>query len=225
VQGNGQTELVEAITGLRHAISGSIHLLGREVTNLAPRAITRRGMAHVPEDRHKHGLILSFPIEINLILDIYFRRPFSDGWWTYPEAIHQNAERLVREFDVRASSIVAPVSNLSGGNQQKVIIARELSRPIKLLVINQPTRGLDVGSIEFIHRRIIAARDQGVAVLLISADLDEILSLSDRIGVMYNGQIVEELMAEQANREQLGFYMAGLQQQPSQGPATTSIEE
>lgn len=225
VQGNGQTELVEALTGLKPAASGSVSLLGRNITNLTPRAITRLGMAHVPEDRHKHGLILSFPIEINLILDTYFRKPFSDGWWTHPGAIHKNAENLIKEFDVRAASIAAPVSNLSGGNQQKVIIARELSRPIKLLVINQPTRGLDVGSIEFIHRRIILARDQGVAILLISADLDEILSLSDRIGVMYNGQIVEELKAEQANREQLGFYMAGLQRQPSEETSPVSIEE
>jgi ABC-type uncharacterized transport system ATPase subunit len=225
VQGNGQTELVEAITGLKRAAGGSIRLLGREVTNLSPRAMTRLGLAHIPEDRQKHGLVLSFPIDINLILDNYFHRPFSDGWWTYPAAIRSNAEKLVKEFDVRASSIAAPVSNLSGGNQQKVIIARELSRPIKLLVINQPTRGLDVGSIEFIHRRIIAARDQGVAVLLISADLDEILSLSDRISVMYNGKIVEELMADQASREKLGFYMAGLKREPAQDTPPGSIKK
>jgi ABC-type uncharacterized transport system ATPase subunit len=225
VQGNGQTELVEAITGLKRAAGGSIRLLGKEVANLSPRQMTRLGLAHIPEDRQKHGLVLSFPIEINLILDTYFHRPFSDGWWLYPDKIRAHARQLVDEFDVRASSITAPVSNLSGGNQQKVIIARELSRPIKLLVINQPTRGLDVGSIEFIHRRIIAARDQGVAVLLISADLDEILSLSDRIGVMYNGKIVEELFAEQANREKLGYFMAGLQRQPTPQAPPASMEE
>jgi ABC-type uncharacterized transport system ATPase subunit len=223
VQGNGQTELVEAVTGLRRAVSGSIHLLGRDVTNFSPRKMTRLGLAHIPEDRQKHGLVLAFPIEINLILDTYFLKPFSDGWWTYPAAIRTNAENLVKEFDVRAPSVTAPVSNLSGGNQQKVIIARELSRPIKLLVINQPTRGLDVGSIEFIHRRIIAARDAGVAVLLISADLDEILSLSDRIGVMYNGQIVAELAAEQAGREKIGFYMAGLLQEHIQETPPDSV--
>ncbi|MCL4563016.1 MAG: heme ABC transporter ATP-binding protein, partial [Chloroflexi bacterium] len=178
--------------------------------------------AHIPEDRQKDGLVLAFPIDTNLILDTYFQRPFSDGWWIYPQAIRKHAEKLVKEFDVRAPSITTPVINLSGGNQQKVIIARELSRPIKLLVINQPTRGLDVGSIEFIHKRIIEARDQGVAVLLISADLDEILSLSDRIGVMYNGQIVAELPAAQASREKLGFYMAGLQREPSQETTANS---
>ena len=211
VQGNGQTELIEAITGLKKSVGGKVHLLGKNVTNQTPRALTHTGLAHVPEDRQKHGLVLSFPIDTNLILETYDEEPFSDGWWIHPEAIRVNAEKLVQEFDVRTPSINTPVSSLSGGNQQKVIIARELSRPIKLLVINQPTRGLDVGSIEFIHKRIVDARNLGVAVLLISAELDEILSLADRIGVMYSGQIVAELPAAEASRETLGFYMAGLQ--------------
>lgn len=214
VQGNGQTELVEAITGLKKSSDGKVRLLGKDVTNQSPRSLTQSGLAHVPEDRHKHGLILPFPIDINLILETYYHQPFSNGWWINLEAIHKNAEQLVREFDVRTPSIQTLVSSLSGGNQQKVIVAREMSRPIRLLVINQPTRGLDVGSIEFIHKRIIEARDHGVAVLLISAELDEILSLSDRIGVMYSGQIVKELPAAQANRETLGYYMAGLQAEP-----------
>ncbi len=211
VQGNGQTELVEAITGLRKAASGKVRLLGKDVTNQTPRYLTQNGLAHVPEDRQKHGLVMSFGVDMNLILETYYHEPFSNGWWIHPEMIREQANQLVREFDVRTPSINTPVSSLSGGNQQKVIIARELSRPIKLLVINQPTRGLDVGSIEFIHKRIIEARTQGVAVLLISAELDEILSLADRIGVMYSGQIVKEIPANEANRETLGFYMAGLQ--------------
>lgn len=211
VQGNGQTELVEAITGLKKSSSGAVRLLGKDVTNRSPRALTQSGLAHIPEDRHKHGLILPFPIDTNLILETYYQKPFSSSGWISLESIRKHAQQLVREFDVRTPSIYTPVSSLSGGNQQKVIVAREMSRPIKLLVINQPTRGLDVGSIEFIHKRIIEARNQGVAALLISAELDEILSLSDRIGVMYSGQIVKELPAVQADRETLGYYMAGLQ--------------
>ena len=215
VQGNGQTELVEAITGLRKASGGTVSLLGKDVTGHSPRSLTQGGLAHIPEDRQKHGLILPFPIDTNLVLETYYRKPFSNGWWLNLDAIRRNAEQMVQEFDVRTPSIYTLVSSLSGGNQQKVIVARELSRSIKLLVINQPTRGLDVGSIEFIHKRIIEARDRGVAVLLISAELDEILSLSDRIGVMYNGQIVKELQIEQANRETIGYYMAGLHAQPN----------
>jgi general nucleoside transport system ATP-binding protein len=210
VQGNGQTELAEAITGLKKSEGGEIRLLGKDITNRQPRVLYENGLAHVPEDRQKHGLVLAFSIDTNLVLETYYREPFSNGWWIHPEAIRKQAEKLVREFDVRTPSINTPVSSLSGGNQQKVIIARELSRPIRLLVVNQPTRGLDVGSIEFIHKRIVDARDQGVAVLLISAELDEILSLSDCIGVMYNGQLVAEIPVEEADRETLGYYMAGL---------------
>jgi simple sugar transport system ATP-binding protein len=215
VQGNGQTELVEAITGLKKSSAGKVKLLGKEVTNHSPRSLTQNGLAHVPEDRHKHGLILAFPIDLNLVLETYYHKPFSNGWWVNLDSVRKNAEQLVHEFDVRTPSIHTLVSSLSGGNQQKVIVAREMSRPIKLLVINQPTRGLDVGSIEFIHKRIIEARNQGVAVLLISAELDEILSLSDRIGVMYGGQIVKEIPTAQAARETLGYYMAGLQPEPN----------
>ena len=208
-------------------MSGFKYTLAKSTELLASRAMARRSWSKpLPGCAAPRAAVFTWvdPIDINLILDTYFSKPFSDGWWTNPAAIRTNAEKLVNEFDVRASSINAPVRNLSGGNQQKVIIARELSRPIKLLVINQPTRGLDVGSIEFIHRRIIAARDTGVAVLLISADLDEILSLSDRIGVMYNGQIVEELLAEQASRERIGLYMAGLMQEGGHETRSDTVE-
>ncbi len=210
VQGNGQTELVEALTGLRKVTDGKVTLLDKDVTNLGARTLTVGGTAHVPEDRQKHGLVMGFAIDTNLILQTYFQPPFSKYGFVNLEAIRSNAEHLVKEFDIRTPSITTLVSSLSGGNQQKVIMARELSRPIKLLIINQPTRGLDVGSIEFIHRRIIEARDHGVAILLVSAELDEILSLSDRIGVLYSGQIVAEVNAADADRETIGYYMAGL---------------
>jgi ABC-type uncharacterized transport system ATPase subunit len=210
VQGNGQTELAEALTGLRKVEDGHVTLLGEEITHATPREIIEAGVAHVPEDRHKHGLVLSFPVRDNIVLCTYYRSPFADGIeLDYPQ-IAEQAERLVHMFDVRTPSILTSAGSLSGGNQQKVIVARELSRPIKLLIANQPTRGLDVGSIEFIHGRIVDARDNGAAVLLVSAELDEIMSLSDRIAVMYKGRILATLDAETATREQLGLLMAGV---------------
>jgi general nucleoside transport system ATP-binding protein len=210
VQGNGQTELVEALTGLRKIEDGKVMLLGEETTCATPRSIVEAGVAHVPEDRHKHGLVLSFPVRDNIVLCTYYRSPFADGIeLNYPQIADQ-AERLVHMFDVRTPSIETSAGSLSGGNQQKVIVARELSRPIKLLIANQPTRGLDVGSIEFIHGRIVEARDHGAAVLLVSAELDEIMSLSDRIAVMYKGHILDTLDASKATREQLGLLMAGV---------------
>jgi simple sugar transport system ATP-binding protein len=210
VQGNGQKELVEALTGLRKATRGHVELLGNDVTNENARSLTLTGIAHVPEDRQKHGLVMGFSIDLNLILQTYFQSPFSKFGFINLDSIQENANQLVNKFDIRTPSIYTPVMNLSGGNQQKVIIARELNRPIHLLVVNQPTRGLDVGSIEFIHRQIIDARDKGVAVLLVSAELDEILSLSDRIGVMFNGKIVSEMNSSEADKTTLGYYMAGL---------------
>ncbi|PKO06553.1 MAG: heme ABC transporter ATP-binding protein [Chloroflexi bacterium HGW-Chloroflexi-3] len=209
VQGNGQKELVEALTGLRKAARGNVKLLGNDVTNEDARSLTLTGIAHVPEDRQKHGLVMGFSIDLNLILQTYFQSPFSNLGFINLDSIHENANQLVKKFDIRTPSIFTPVMSLSGGNQQKVIIARELNRPIQLLIVNQPTRGLDVGSIEFIHQQIIVARDKGVAVLLVSAELDEILSLSDRIGVMFNGKIVTEMNTSEADRAKLGFYMAG----------------
>jgi ABC-type uncharacterized transport system ATPase subunit len=210
VQGNGQTELTEALTGLRHVAEGRITILGHDTTNATPRQVVEVGTAHVPEDRHKHGLVLAFPIRDNLVLCSYYHSPFARGVELNFSAIEQQARELVSTFDIRTPSINTNAGSLSGGNQQKIIVARELSRPVKLLIASQPTRGLDVGSIEFIHRRIVEARDKGAAVLLISAELDEIMSLSDRIAVIYKGHILETLDAETATREQLGLLMAGV---------------
>ncbi len=210
VQGNGQTELVEALTGLRLAVGGSVQVSGRDMTNKPPRSMIEHGAAHVPEDRHKHGLVLPFPVTDNLVLCTYYAAPFARGMQMDHAAIDANARERIRDFDIRTPSEFIPVESLSGGNQQKVIVAREFSRPLKLLVLNQPTRGLDVGSIEYIHRRIVEMRDRGCAVLLVSAELDEIMSLADRIAVMYKGRIIETLDAADATREQLGLLMAGI---------------
>ncbi len=210
VQGNGQAELVEALTGLRTAIAGRILLNGKDVTNQRSRIVTETGSAHVPEDRHKHGLVLVYPVDENLVLQTYYKRPFARGLNIRPKAVRENAYRLVREYDVRTPSIETNAGSLSGGNQQKVIVARELSRQVSLLIANQPTRGLDVGSIEYIHRRIVQKRDEGVAVLQVSSELDEIFGLSDRIAVIYGGQILATLPAEQTTRERLGLLMAGV---------------
>ena len=209
VQGNGQTELVEVLTGLRQATGGSVRILGQDVTNASPRRITELGVAHIPEDRQRDGLVLSFPIYDNLVLNTYYQPPFARGPQIQFDKVDEYAERVAKEFDVRTPSIQIPAQNLSGGNQQKVIVAREFSRPIKLLIAAQPTRGLDVGSIEYIHRRLIDKRDEGVAVLLVSVELDEIMALSDRIAVMYEGQIVGTADADKITREELGLLMAG----------------
>ncbi|GAP14031.1 nucleoside ABC transporter ATP-binding protein [Longilinea arvoryzae] len=210
VQGNGQTELVEAITGMKHLESGKITLLGHDISKASPRQITEYGSAHVPEDRQRDGLVLPFPIYENLVLCTYFKEPFSRGIILNEEKIVESAERLVKEFDIRTPSIDTTVGSLSGGNQQKVIIARELSRPIQFLIASQPTRGLDVGSIEFIHKRIMDKRTEGCAVLLVSPELDEVMELSDRIAVMYRGNIVTILPADQVTKEQVGLLMAGV---------------
>lgn len=209
VQGNGQTELVEVLSGLRPASGGHVRILGRDVTNASPRQITELGVAHIPEDRQEDGLVLAFPIADNLMLNTYYEAPFSRGPEIQFGTLYSYAERLVDEFDVRTPSVHLPVQNLSGGNQQKVIVAREFSRPIKLLIAAQPTRGLDVGSIEYIHRRLIDKRDEGTAVLLVSVELDEIMALSDRIAVMYEGRIVGTVDADKVTREELGLLMAG----------------
>jgi len=210
VQGNGQTELVEALTGLRHPVEGRIELLGKEVTRGSPRQITELGSAHVPEDRQRDGLVLSYPVTDNLVLNTYYLTPFSERAVLQQGTILEHAQELIEAFDIRAPSPVVNVGTLSGGNQQKVIVARELSRPIKLLIAAQPTRGLDVGSIEYIHGRVIQKRDEGVAVLLVSTELDEVMQLCDRIAVMYRGQIVDVLPIEQATKERIGLLMAGI---------------
>ena len=212
VQGNGQTELAEALTGLRRVVSGHLTISGHDTTHATPRQVIEVGTAHVPEDRHKHGLVLPFPVRDNLVLCTYYQPPFAYRIEMDWPAIAKEAQQLVNTYDIHTPSIQTNVGALSGGNQQKVIVARELARPVKLLIVNQPTRGLDVGSIEFIHHRIIEARDRGTAVLLISAELDEIMTLSDRIAVMYKGAILDTLMASTATREQLGLLMAGVKE-------------
>jgi simple sugar transport system ATP-binding protein len=210
VQGNGQTELVEALTGLRDVESGRITMLGEDVVGSSPREVREIGSAHVPEDRQQDGLILPFSIADNLVLNTYYEEPFAKGISLQHVNIEKVAAERVEQFDVRTPSIFVPASNLSGGNQQKVIVAREFSRPIKILIASQPTRGLDVGSVEYIHSRIIQKRDEGCAVLLISPELDEVINLSDRIAVMFKGKILDILSAEEATREKLGLLMAGI---------------
>lgn len=209
VQGNGQTELVEALTGMRRVEEGSISLLGHEVANATPRRITELGVGHVPEDRQRDGLVLGYSIKDNMVLNTYYRPPFARGVIVDDAAVLQAASANAKEYDVRMPSILVSAGTLSGGNQQKVIVAREFSRPNKLLVASQPTRGLDVGSIEYIHRRIIEQRDGGTAVLLISTELDEVMGLSDRIAVMFDGRIVAVVKANQVTKEQIGLLMAG----------------
>jgi simple sugar transport system ATP-binding protein len=210
VQGNGQTELAEGLSGLHPIRSGRLVLAGTDVTGDSPRPITESGLGHIPEDRQRHGLVLSYSVADNMVLCSYYLPPFARGIVLQQEAIDANARKLIEDFDVRTPSPYVPISTLSGGNQQKTIVARELSRPVKLLLASQPTRGLDVGSIEYIHKQIVAMRDRGVAVLLISAELDEIMSVSDRIAVMYRGQIMDIVDAKQANKESLGLLMAGV---------------
>jgi simple sugar transport system ATP-binding protein len=213
VQGNGQTELIETLTGLRKAKSGRVVMLGNDLTNRPPRPIIEAGVGHVPEDRQRYGLVLSYPVTDNLVLCTYYRPPFARRGTLDHRVIDENAVELVQRFDVRTPSPYVPASKLSGGNQQKVIIARELSRSVRLLIANQPTRGLDVGSIEYIHRTIVEMRDGGGGVLLVSAELDEIMALADRIAVMYRGQILDVLPAAVATREELGLLMAGVERQ------------
>lgn len=208
VEGNGQRELVEAIAGMRRKVGGRVEILGEDATELTPREIAELGSAHIPEDRKKHGLVGSYSIADNLVLNKYFHAPFARRWIRNTSAVRKEAERLVKQFDVRAPSVDVAIETLSGGNQQKVIVARELTGDVDLLIVAQPTRGLDVGSIEYIHQQIIDLRDRGAAVLFVSAELDEILSLSDRIGVLYRGRLVAVFDAADATREELGYLMA-----------------
>ncbi|HEX3932543.1 MAG TPA: ABC transporter ATP-binding protein [Nocardioides sp.] len=208
VQGNGQTELTEALIGLERIESGSIMLEGRDVTKTSVEEILGLGVGYVPEDRLHDGLVSSFSVAENLVLDLYHHKPFSNGVSLDLDRIRTNADERVAEFDVRTSSIDHSASTLSGGNQQKVVLARELSRPLKVLIVAQPTRGLDVGSMEFVHKRIVAERDNGAAVVVVSTELDEVLGLADRIGVMYRGKIIGEMPAG-ADPGAIGLLMAG----------------
>lgn len=210
VEGNGQRELVEAICGMRPRLSGEVLVAGAPTPDMHPHGVHAMGVSHIPEDREKHGLVSSYSIEDNLVLNQFDRAPFAQGWIRNVAALEENATRLVEEFDIRTPSIKTTAGALSGGNKQKVVVARELSQDTRVVVAAQPTRGVDVGSIEFIHNQLIAARDGGAAVLLVSAELDEILSLADRVAVMFGGKIVSILDAKEAERGLVGRLMAGL---------------
>ena len=209
VSGNGQSELVHALTGERVPAAGTIHLDGVDVTRAKTSELFRRGLAYVPEDRQRDGLVGSFPVSDNLVLNRWHERPFARGLRVDHGALRANAKELVEQFDIRARSVDTPVETLSGGNQQKVIVAREFSKGGRLLVLSQPTRGLDVGSIEYIHRRIVEQRDAGAAVLLVSFELDEVLALADRVVVMCGGRITGVVEGAQLTRENVGLLMGG----------------
>jgi ABC-type uncharacterized transport system ATPase subunit len=208
VAGNGQDELVEAITGLRRAAGGSITLGGDDVTAEGIRQLHERGMSFVPADRHRFGLVLSYPLTDNLVLTDYYNAPYAKGLVRDERAIRARAKEAIEQFDVRTPSPNVTAGTLSGGNQQKLVVAREFDRDLKILVLDQPTRGLDIGSIEFIHRQTIGKRDAGTAVLLVSAELDEVLELSDRIAVMFRGRLVATLDGPTADKENVGLLMA-----------------
>ncbi|PWN75881.1 ABC transporter ATP-binding protein [Bacillus paranthracis] len=209
IDGNGQSELIEAITGLRKVESGSIAIKGKEITNWPVRRITEEGIGHIPEDRHKHGLVLDFSVRDNIVLQTYYKNPFSKKGILNFSKITEKAKALIEQFDVRTPSEQTLARALSGGNQQKAIIAREVDRNPDLLIAAQPTRGLDVGAIEFIHKKLIEQRDNGKAVLLLSLELDEILNVSDRVAVIYEGKIVAIVDAKETNEQKLGLLMAG----------------
>jgi len=208
VQGNGQTELAEAVAGLRRVESGTISLRGRDITNLSPREILDAGLGHVPEDRQRDGLVLSMSVADNLVLNTPRRAPFARRGTRNLTAVAANARDLVQRFDIRTSSIDATAGSLSGGNQQKVIVARELSRPLTCFMASQPTRGLDVGSIEYVHRQIVNQRNEGLGVFIISSELDEVVALGDRIAVMYAGKITG-VVEPTTSREDIGLLMTG----------------
>lgn len=210
IEGNGQTELVYGLVGLRDVASGKVRVNGRDITDLSIREKSLVGVSHIPEDRQRHGLVLDFPLEYNLILNSYFQEPYQRrGFLQFPE-IRQHAEKLIQQYDIRSSGGATSLArSMSGGNQQKAILGREIDRGSDLLIAVQPTRGLDVGAIEFIHKRLIAERDSGKAVLLVSLELDEVMNLSDRIMVMYEGENVGEFDPRQVTENELGLYMSG----------------
>ncbi|PAD40118.1 ABC transporter ATP-binding protein [Terribacillus sp. 7520-G] len=209
VDGNGQTELIEAITGLRKKKAGKVMLKNQDITDMPVRAITESGVGHIPQDRHKLGLVLDFSVGENIVLQTYYQKPYSKGGILSFKRIFDKAKTLIDEYDVRTPSHLTKARALSGGNQQKAIIGREIDRNPDLLIAAQPTRGLDVGAIEFIHKRLIEQRDQGKAVLLVSFELDEILNVSDRIAVMFDGKIIAVVDPKETNEQELGLLMAG----------------
>ncbi|MGB5947312.1 ABC transporter ATP-binding protein [Paenisporosarcina sp.] len=222
IDGNGQSELIEAITGLRKVKSGQVFMNGQEITGHRPRKVTESGVGHIPQDRHKHGLVLDFSVGHNIALQTYYSSPNSKNGFMDYSAISKKANEIIQKYDVRTQGDHEPARALSGGNQQKAIIGREIDRDPDLLIAALPTRGLDVGAIEFIHQRLIEQRDKGKAVLLISFELDEVMNVSDRIAVIYDGQIVETLDPLQTNEQELGLLMAG---QTLNGAQSTQVKE
>ena len=214
MDGNGQSELIEAITGLKQVESGSILLKGKDIAKLSIRERNEKGIAHIPEDRQKRGLVLDYSIEENLILEVYNKPPYSKRGLLKPDAIRKHANHIIESFDVRSGTgATSIVRSMSGGNQQKAIIGREVERDPDLLIAVQPTRGLDVGSIEYIHKRLIEQRDKGKAVLLVSLELDEVMNLSDRIAVINSGELVGIVNSSETNERELGLMMAGYQRE------------
>ncbi|MGK9266630.1 ABC transporter ATP-binding protein [Bacillus inaquosorum] len=211
VDGNGQSELIEALTGLRKTDSGTITLNGKQIQNLPPRKVTESGIGHIPQDRHKHGLVLDFPIGENMVLQSYYKKPYSafGVFVLHKGDMYKKARSLISEYDVRTPDEYTHARALSGGNQQKAIIGREIDRNPDLLIAAQPTRGLDVGAIEFVHKKLIEQRDAGKAVLLLSFELDEIMNLSDRIAVIFEGHIIASVDPQDTTEQELGLLMAG----------------
>lgn len=209
IDGNGQSELIQAITGLRKVESGSIKIKNQEVSNWAPRKITELSVGHIPEDRHRDGLVLEMTLAENMALQTYYKEPFSKKGILNYDHINEYARKLMQEFDVRGANELVPAKGFSGGNQQKAIIAREVDRDPDLLIVSQPTRGLDVGAIEYIRKRLIQERDNGKAVLVVSFELDEILDVSDRIAVIHDGNIQDIVLPAETNKQELGILMAG----------------
>ncbi len=220
IDGNGQTEFVHALTGLEKASAGSITLCGKDITHASIRKRSLTGMSHIPEDRHKHGLVLDFTLEQNMVLQRYFEPQFQSHGFIKFNAVREYADKLIERFDVRSGQgPVTKARSMSGGNQQKAIVAREFDRNMPLIVAVQPTRGLDVGAIEYIHSQLVAQRDEGKAVLLVSLELEEVMNLSDRILVMYEGEIVGELDPKKTTTQELGLYMAGAKRQDKEAKA------
>ena len=218
IDGNGQSELVYALTGLEKASGGKITLCGKDITHASIRQRSLAGMSHIPEDRHKHGLVLDYTLEQNLVLQRYYEPQFQRGGFIRFDEVRKYAEKLINEYDIRSGQGPVTIArSMSGGNQQKAIVAREIDRELPLIVAVQPTRGLDVGAIEYIHKQLVHERDEGKAVLLVSLELDEVMNLSDRILVMYEGEIVGEFDPKQVSVEELGLYMAGAKRQDMEG--------
>ena len=210
IEGNGQTEFVHAITGLEKPSAGTVTMNGKDITKLSIRNRSKAGLSHIPEDRHKHGLVLDYTLENNMVLQRYWDKEFQSAGFIKKNAVRKYSDKLIEQYDVRSGQGSLTIArSMSGGNQQKAIIGREIDRGNELLVAVQPTRGLDVGAIEYIHGQLVAQRDAGKAILLVSLELDEVMNLSDRILVMYEGEIVGELNPKTTTTQELGLYMAG----------------